>query len=799
VKRYYLLLLLIIMLPAAVEGTQANPEAELRLWYRQPAENWFQAIPVGNGRLGAMVFGGVEKELFQLNENTIWSGNRSDFDREGAYKHLDEARKLLFEGKFVEAGALVGREFMGERPIGNYQPLGDLQLRAATTGSPTEYVRELDLDAGIARATWREGDARFTREVLASHPDQVIVVRFTCDKPGRISFEAQLGRIECATTESLGSDSLVMRGQADAGKPGAGVEFEARLQAVADGGSVAHTGAVLRVDKADAVTLVLSAATSYGGRDSARICADQLAAAARKPYALLREAHIADHQKLFHRVALDLGGKSAAELPTDERQKRLKEGHPDPDLAALYFQYGRYLLIASSRAGNLPANLQGLWNESLTPPWFGGYHFDINVQMNYWPAEVANLAECHEPMIDLIDNMRIHGRKTARTVFNSRGFYLAHRTTPTWFSAPVKGLGLWPGGLAWASQHLWEHYAFTRDRAYLANRGYPILKEAAEFYLDFLVENPATGELVCGPSISPENLYYVPGTDRKAKAGLVMGPAVDQASIWELFTNCLEAAAQLGIDDDFVESVSKARQRLARPRVGAGGWLLEWPGELEEVAPGRGHLSNIFGVYPGRQVSLRGNPPLAAAARKSLERRIAHGGCLSGWPAAWAINLWARLGDGEQAHAILLSHLSSVNSHLLRESFRNSTGETVFQIDEIFGTTAGIAEMLLQSHADELDLLPALPKQWPEGSVRGLRARGGYIVDLGWKAGRLRDARVQVTHDGICNLRTAIPLEVLKNGKPVELKAGSARLVSLNVSEGDVLTLYPSDSAAIHR
>lgn len=758
-RRVLSVFVVFVLMPSADGGTAEiaqRPNSDLKLWYRQPAEKWVEALPVGNGRIGAMVFGGIESERLQLNENTIWSGSRSDYDRVGTYRHLPEIRRLLFAGQSKEAAQLVEREVLGERPLDYYQPLGDLVLKFDYAIPATDYRRELDLDSAVARVSYRVGDALFTREIFASAPDQVLVVRLTCDKPGRLSLTATLSRVECAATTALSKDTLVLRGQADQGKPTAGVPFEARLQAAVQGGSLAVGNDNCRIDKADSVTLFLAAATNYRQADPAAVCAHQLAAAVKKTYATLRESHAADYQRLFRRVSLDLGASPAMGLSTDKRL-----AHPDPSLASLYFQYGRYLLISSSRPGNLPANLQGLWNEQIKPPWFCGYHFNINVQMNYWPAEVCNLSECHEPLFDLIEQLRPNGRKTARDVYGCGGFVAAHRTTPTWFTSPVKGLNVWPVGVAWLCQHLWEHSRFTGDRKFLAERGYPVMKEAAEFLLDWLVEDPKTGKLVSGPSMSPENAYLA--ADGSAQV-LEMGPAMDQQIIAELFDNCTCAARELAIDDPFIARVRQARQRLAGPQIGADGRLLEWSQERKEREPGHRHLSHLYALYPGWQITARGTPQLFDAARAALDYRLAHGGGQTGWSRAWVVNLCARLGDGEAAG----KHLDALLAH---STFPNlfdghpSGRSAVFQIDGNFGGTASIAEMLLQSHADEIHLLPALPLAWREGSVTGLRARGNVTVDIQWKDGKVTQYRLASPQPRDVRVRTEGETKIVRPEK----------------------------------
>jgi len=602
---------------------------DVRLWYRRPAQKWTEALPIGNGRLGAMVFGTVETDQLQLNEDTLWAGQPIDRDRVGAYKHLTEARRLIFAGKYAEAQSLVQQEFMGPRIIRSYQTLGDLHLKFETSQTITEYRRQLDLDTAIASVTYRDGDATFTREVFASPVDQCIVVRLSCDKPGMITFGANLSRPENFVVKTIAPDRIVMRGQATQNDEHKGVKFETQLRIIPDGGKLRVTDAGLQIDKANAATLLIVATTNYRGDDQKATCEKQMASASKKSYLELCRAHVAEHRRLFRRVELDLG-KGGAHLPTDQRLNAVKEGAEDLQLIALYFQFGRYLLICSSRPGCMPANLQGLWNHHIKAPWNCDYHININVQMNYWPAEVCNLSECHEPFFDLVDNLRQYGRKTARDVYGCRGFVAHHTTDAWWWTSPIGkvGYGMWPTGAAWCCRHLWEHYAFEGDIEFLKKRAYPTMKEAAEFFLDYLVENPKTGKLVCGPSISPENRFR---TSDGEITNITMGPAMDQQIIYDLFTNCIEAAKVLGIDDEFVKQAKLALANLAWPQIGSDGRLMEWNKEFEEPKPGHRHVSHLFALHPGKQITASGTPKLAAAARKSLEHRLAHGGGHTGW------------------------------------------------------------------------------------------------------------------------------------------------------------------------
>jgi alpha-L-fucosidase 2 len=774
-------------------GEAPPPQSLLTLWYREPAADrsataprptaavasaeWVRALPVGNGRLGAMVFGGVVNERLQLNEDTLWAGGPYNPVNPDARDALPEVRRLIAAREYAAAAKLASEKVMA-RPLAQmpYQTVGDLRLTFPTATVVENYRRDLDLATATARVSYTADGVTFAREVFASAPDQVIVVRLTASRPGRISFEARLQTPQRATVEVTADGDLVMRGTnghgtgttADGRRISGALRFEARVRLITAGGSRSTSDRAIVVREADAVTLLIAAATSYRSYndvsgDPAASVATSVGRASGTAIENLRARHIRDYRQLFDRVTLDLGRSAAVSAPTDERVRNYVTGG-DEALAALYFQYARYLLIASSRPGSQPANLQGIWNESMSPPWGSKYTININTEMNYWPALSTNLAETMDPLTAMVQDLSVTGARTARQMYGAGGWVVHHNTDLWRATAPIDGpqWGLWPTGGAWLSVALWDRYEYTLDRAYLRTI-YPLLKGAAQFFLDTLVEEPTHRWLVTSPSLSPENSHPY-------GASLVMGPTMDQQILRDLFGSATVAARELGVDRDLQAKWTATRARLAPMNIGSAGQLQEWLEDWDMKAPeiDHRHVSHLYGLFPGRNIDLRRTPEFAAAAKRSLEIR---GDQATGWATAWRINLWARLGDGNHAHEILKFLLSP------ERTYPNLfDAHPPFQIDGNFGGASGVAEMLVQEDEGEIRLLPALPAAWPAGRVTGLRARGGFEIDLLWKNGALERTSVRSLA-----------------GRPLRLRRGDTLRTVAHSARGAVLVFTGDD------
>ena len=738
-------------------ATIEDKSKELKIWFQQPATQWNEALPVGNGRLGAMIFGGIETERLQLNEETIWTGSDVDTHNPKSIETLSQVRKLLFAGKYVEAERLAQKGIMGRRPKprASYQCLGDLWLEFTDQEKPRNYRRELDLNTAIAKVTYQANrNIQYSREIFSSAVDQALIVKLTASGNEALSLTVRLTRPKNKAAITINNNTITLTEHVG---DGVGVKLVSHLQLQTDGGRVSTTDQGLQISRANAVTLRLTAATDYWGDDPATKSQQQLAAVSTRDYEAMRRDHIVDYQQYFKRVDLDLGVTESAYFPTDARIAAMQDGNVDPHVVQLYYQFGRYLLISSSRPGGLPANLQGIWANGLNPPWSADYHININIQMNYWLAEVTNLSDMHEPFLRFIDALRADGRKTAKQVYDCNGI-VAHYTTDVWhFTEPEGGIGyaMWPMGIAWCCQHLWEHYAFTGDEDFLRDRAYPIFKEAADFCVDWLVPNPKTGYLVSGPSISPENHFVT----AEGSASMVMGPTMDHMIIRDLLQHTIAAGKILGKDEAYGLKLRTVLDQLAPVRIGSDGRLMEWTEEFKEKAPGHRHISHLFGLYPSDQITQQKQPELMEAARKTIDYRLAHGGGHTGWSRAWIINFFARLQDGEKAYDNVLA--------ILRKSTLPNLFDThpPFQIDGNFGATAGISEMLLQSHAGEIHLLPALAQNWSKGHVHGLSARGGFEVDIDWNQGRLVQAVIRSKLGNPCQIRYGTKVITLETEK----------------------------------
>ncbi|MFD1884738.1 glycoside hydrolase family 95 protein [Paenibacillus wenxiniae] len=773
----------------------------MKIQFQKPAVYWVQALPVGNGRLGGMVFGGIEKERIALNEDTLWSGYARDWNNPDARQALPQVRELIAQQRYVEADE-VTKQLMGPYTQ-SYLPFGDLQITMEHGQLGKQYHRQLELSTGIASVSYVIGDVYFERQVFASGPDGVLVVRLTASEPGQISFRARLDSQLRHTVDVDGND-LLLHGKApvhvepsyrDAAQPvqyddtAPVLNYSGRLAIHAEGGVMTTAATGITVHNADAVTLYVSAATSFdavqGKHDPARdllaITAEHSHHAQHYAYDELKQRHMDDHGKLYNRVDLKLGdGSVHAHLSTNEQlstdERIATYGADDPGLVELLFHYGRYLLLGSSRPGTQPANLQGIWNEDTRAPWSSNYTLNINAEMNYWPAEVCNMAELHQPLLQFIGRLADNGRETARVNYGARG-WVAHHNADLWAqSAPVGGYGdgdpvwaFWPLGGVWLTQHVWEHYTFSGDREYLRDTAYPLMRDAVLFCLDWLVED-GEGRLVTAPSTSPEHKFLTPTGYAATSAAATM----DISLIGELFQQYTQAAQVLGLDDELVATVQTAAERLLPLQIGAQGQLQEWSQDFQEEDQHHRHVSHLVGVYPGRLLTAETTPELFAAARRSLELR-GDGG--TGWSLGWKIGLWARFRDGDRAYALISNLLTLVRPDGPHQHERGGVYPNLFdahppfQIDGNFAATAGIAEMLMQSHLGWIELLPALPTRWSSGSFRGLRARGGIELDLIWKEHKPVQLTVHATRSGTCRIRsiTAAQLtQTLIQGKQEE-------------------------------
>src|SRR3984893_7364830 len=755
---------LAVFSPKLVQAAKRNPGRTTELWFAKPADRWMEAVPVGNGRIGGMVFGGTSIGRIALTESTVWSGAPSDPNiSPTARENLERIRELMFAGKYIEGRELCKEHLLGKPDsFGTNLPMATLELAFDEVSAVQNYRRSLDLDEAIAHLDYTSGGLRFSREIFSSNPDDALVVRMTCSQPTSINCLISFGKLSLPGEVTTDDNTLVLRGHAfehmhSNGRQG--TAFETRVRLLGEGGSVTAHGAGFRVTNVDALTLQVVVATNYNGADAAR-CSRALEALRPKTVAQLRSAHVADHQSLYRRVSIDLGRNSTAEqMPTDEGRKAVEAGMADPGLSALFFQYGRYLTIAGSRPNSpLPLALQGIWNDGLASSmgWTDDFHLDINTEQNYWVAEVGNLSECQAPLFDFIDAMRIAGRTTARKMYDAPG-WVSHVVTNPWgFTAAGWGLGwgIFPTGGVWLSLQLWEHYRFTADKQFLKQRIYPVFKEAAEFFLAYMVKHPQHDWLVTGPSVSPENWFLTP--DGKA-CSESMGPTCDRVLVYALLSACVEASMTLGVDEGFREKVKDALNRLPPLQIGKHGQLQEWLEDFDEAIPHHRHTCHLIALYPEHQISPDATPALAQAARITIERRISQPNWEdSEWGRANLVNYYARLLDGDAAHKHFVGLIAkAAEDSLLTYSRGGVAGaeSNIFSLDGNTAGAAGIAEMLLQSQAGEIHLLPALPSAWPQGSINGLCARGGVEVSLSWAAGRLISASLKSNIGGSHSVR----------------------------------------------